>query len=498
MNLSSFARLVLLAAVAGCAPAALAPPDAGAGSAVSFTVLHFNDVYEITPVEGGQAGGLARVAGLRRQLLARDPNTITVLAGDFLSPSALGTARVDGERLAGRQMVDALNALGLDLAALGNHEFDLSEDAFRARMREAAFPMVSANAVATGAPFDGVVPRLVVPVVVGADTVRVGFASVVLPSNPRDYVRYLDADSTLRAEVARLDRQSDVVIALTHQAFADDAAAAASVPGLDLVLGGHEHENVRAYRGPRLVPVLKADGNARTVYVHRVTLDRRSGAVAVESELVPITPETPEDPATAAVVAGWVERASVGFRADGFEPDRVAVVTTEALDGRESTIRTRPARLGTLIAEAFRRASGAEIGVFNGGSVRVDDVLPPGPFTEYDAIRVLPFGGSVVEARVSGAVLARVLDQGAANAGTGGFLQTSGVEGEPGAWRVGGRPLDPARQYVVGTSDFLVSGRETGLGFFDAGTNPEVEAVTEHGDVRRALLSELARVFGGG
>ena len=95
-------------------------------------------------------------------------------------------------------------------------------------------------------------------------------------------------------------------------------------------------------------------------------------------------------------------------------------------------------------------------------------------------------------------MLARVLDQGVANAGTGGFLQTSGVEGEPGAWRIGGRPLDPARQYLVGTSDFLVSGRETGLGFFDAQANPEVEAVTEHGDVRRAFLSELARVFGGG
>ena len=51
---------------------------------------------------------------------------------------------------------------------------------------------------------------------------------------------------------------------------------------------------------------------------------------------------------------------------------------------------------------------------------------------------------------------------------------------------------------MVGTSDFLVSGRETGLGFFDAASNPEVEAVTEHGDVRRALLSELARVFGTG
>ncbi len=504
MNLPSFARLLVLAvAVAGCTSGASLAPDPAAEavtlappSRVAFTVLHFNDVYEITPVEGGQAGGLARVAGLRRQLLAQDPNTITVLAGDFLSPSALGTARVDGERLAGRQMVAVLNAVGVDAAALGNHEFDLSEDAFRARMQQAAFPMVSANARATDVPFPNVARRLVLPVVAGRDTIRVGIASVVLPSTLKPYVRYLDADSTLRAEVARLATEADVVLALTHQTFAADAAAAATIPGLDAVLGGHEHENVRAYRGARRVPVLKADGNARTVYVHRVTLDRATGAVTVDSDLVPITPDTPEDPATAAIVADWVARASVGFRADGFDPDRVAVVTTEALDGRESTVRTRPARLGSLIAEAFRRASGAQLGLFNSGSVRVDDVIPPGPFTEYDAIRVLPFGGTVVEVRVSGAVLARVLDQGVANAGSGGFLQTSGVEGQPGAWRVGGEALAPDRDYVVGTSDFLVSGRETGLDFFDAEANPEVVAVTEHGDVRRALLNELVRVFG--
>jgi len=489
----------LTLAIAGCAPTAPVVPSGHAepASEVTFTVLQMNDVYEITPVEGGQAGGLARVAGLRQQLLRRDPNTITVLAGDFLSPSALGTARVDGERLAGRQMVAALNALGLDVAAVGNHEFDVSEDAFLARVAEADFPFVSANVrTATGRPFADVPPRLVLPVVAApGDTVRVGIASVVLPSNDAAYVRYVDADSTLRAEVARLDAEADVVIGLTHLAFADDVAAAATIPGLDMVLGGHEHENVRAYRGPDLTPVLKADANARTVYVHRVTLDRATGDVSVASELVPITPATPTDPATAAVVEEWVEAAYAGFRADGFDPDRVAVVTTEALDGREGTVRTRPARLGTLIAEGFRQVSGAEAALFNGGSVRVDDVLTAGPFTEYDAIRVLPFGGTVVTVTMPGALLTRVLEQGEANAGTGGYLQTAGIGRAGDAWTVNGEPVDPERAYTIATNDFLVSGRETGLDYFDVETNPDLTLAGEHGDVRRALLDELVRTY---
>ncbi len=489
------------AATAPAAPAPAAPAEGGARpDTVSFTVLHLNDVYEITPVEGGQAGGLARVAGLRQRLLRDDPNTLTVLAGDFLSPSALGTARVDGERLAGRQMVAVLNALGLDVAALGNHEFDLGEDAFRERLTEADFPHVSANAVAAAghAPFPNVVPDLVVPLALApGDTLRIGITSVVLPSTPKPYVRYLDADSTLRAEVAALDARTDVVIGLTHQAFPDDVTAAATIPGLDVVLGGHEHENVRVYRGPGHTPVLKADANARSVYVHHVVVDRATGRVDVASRLVWITPATPTDPATQAVVETWVAAATAGFRAEGFEPDRLVAVTTDALDGREGTVRTRPARLGVLIAEGFRQSAGTEAALFNSGSVRVDDVLPAGPFTEYDAIRVLPFGGEVVTVTMPGALLRRVLEQGLANVGTGGFLQTAGIGHQPdGTWTVAGAPLDPDRTYAVATSDFLVSGRETGLDYLDVETNPDLTLVGTHGDVRRALLDELVRVYG--
>ena len=500
-RLQLFAALVVLAGCTSTAPlpASDSVSEARGGDEATFTVLHINDVYEITPVEGGRAGGLARVATLRQRLLAEGAPVLTVLAGDFYSPSALGTARVDGERLAGRQMVAVLNALGLDVAALGNHEFDIDEEAFRDRLTESDFAYVSANVrpAEGAAPFPGVRPRLVVPLAVApGDTVRVGFTSVVVPSTVKPYVRYTDPLPTLADEAARLDAEADVEVALTHLAFADDATAAATIPGLDLVLGGHEHENLRAYRGPRLVPVLKADANARTAYVHRVRLDRATGAAEVASELVPITDAIPDDPAVAAVVAEWVEAAYAGFRADGFTPERVAVVLGEALDGREGTVRTRPARLGAVIADGFRAAGAADAALFNSGSVRVDDVVAAGPFTEYDAIRVLPFGGEVLTVRLPGALLARVLDQGEANVGTGGYLQRSGLERDGATWTIGGTPLAPDATYTIAVSDFLVSGRETGLDYFDAGANPDVEVVGRHGDVRRALLDELVRAYG--
>jgi hypothetical protein len=161
-------RIFLLALVlAACSratssPPSLAPPPP-ADARVS--ILHFNDVYEITPVEGGRSGGLARVATVRKQLLARGIPLLTTLGGDFLSPSALGTARVDGEILAGKQMVAVLNAVGLDWTTLGNHEFDIAAPLFRARIAESKFRYVVSNVTDTlGRPFPGVVPHAIVTV----------------------------------------------------------------------------------------------------------------------------------------------------------------------------------------------------------------------------------------------------------------------------------------------------------------------------------------------
>ena len=162
--------LLCLVSIAGAPHGAV-----DAQSAAAITILHLNDVYEIDAIEGGRYGGLSRAAtvlqGLER---ARSPVLMT-LGGDYLSPSAIGTAVVDGQPLAGRQMVDVLNHVGVDWAVLGNHEFDVSETAFRARLAESRFRVVSTNVSdVNGQPFPGAVRSAIVPVQAGGRTVRLG------------------------------------------------------------------------------------------------------------------------------------------------------------------------------------------------------------------------------------------------------------------------------------------------------------------------------------
>ncbi len=494
-----FGRGALAFALAALAvmPAARGQVPDAASRPVTVTIVHLNDVYEIVPVEGGKAGGLARVAAVIRKMKATHAPLVTTLGGDYLSPSALGTAKVDGAPLAGRQMVDVLNAVGVDWATFGNHEFDVSESAFRAHLEQAKFRLVSSNVTdATGQAFPGVATSAVVPVTVDGRTVKLGLLGVTIDATRKDWVRYRDGILAAKPEVEKLRGSVDAVIALTHLALEQDAELVEAVPGIDLVLGGHEHENWLMYRGSRFTPVVKADANVRSLAIVTMTFGAPGAAPAISARLVRIDDTIAPDPVVDAAVKGWVEKGFDAFRREGFAPEAVVAVTTEPLDGRESTVRNRSGRLTDLIAAAIAHDAGdVDVAIFNGGSVRIDDVVPPGPVTEYDVIRILPFGGKILKASLDGALLARILDTGVNNEGTGGYLHAWGAKRANGAWLVRDRPIDPARRYAVAMSDFLLTGGETNLGYLTR-ANPQVHDVVELRDMRFAVIGELKREAG--
>jgi 5'-nucleotidase/UDP-sugar diphosphatase len=486
LRLSALLVTALLLAAPGCrrAPAAV-------------TILHFNDVYEIEPLAGGRVGGLARVATLRAGLLKQGP-VLTTLGGDYLSPSAIGTARVDGQALAGRQMVDVLNAVGLDWATFGNHEFDLQEPAFRQRMAEQKFRIVSSNVTsASGSIFDGAVRSAIVPVQAGGRERRIGLIGLTIDSTKKPWVKYLPVVDAAKAEIARLRASGplDAVVALTHLKLDDDELLATEVQDIDVILGGHEHENWMLQRGARLTPIIKADANVRSIAVVTLAFDRSDGRPSVNWRLEPVDERVASDPAVETIARQWRTKAFDAFKAQGFSPEAVVATSTAPLDGRESIVRNEAGLLTDLITEGMRReVGGADVAILNGGSVRIDDQLPPGPVTEYDVIRILPFGGPVVKATFDGALLMQVLDIGLSNAGTGGYLQTAGVTGTNGKWQINGAPVDRTHRYTVAITDFLLTGGETNLAFLTR-AHPAVRDIKDFRDVRLAFIAELKARF---
>lgn len=478
-------------------------PDMSAGSEPSsgnvtkITFLQVNDVYEMTPVSG--EGGVARLATLRKQLLAENPNTYTVLSGDLFSPSALGTAEVNGEKLAGKQMVAAMNAFGLDYATFGNHEFDVKEKQFYQRLAESETTWLSGNVFdPDGLPLANTVENMILTVTNGANqSVRVGLFGVTLPSNPVPYVSYTDPFEAAKEQVEMLKGEVDLLIAITHLSMAEDKQLVEMLPDIDLVMGGHEHENAIAWHGPNSIPIAKADANARTAYIHELEYNHDTDTYEIEPRLQAITSDIPDDPEVAQVVDEWVQRAFDGFREQGFEPENEVTNVTEPLDGTEASVRNKPTRLTELIAESMlMSAAGTDLAIFNGGAIRIDDTIPPGPITEYDVIRIMPFGGTIMSVEMTGTLLKRTLDQGQANAGMGGYLQLGNVTNDNGAWMIKGQALNEAGTYQVAINDFLLTGKESNLGFLNADDNPELTVMGEHDDLRQALIDQLQITYG--
>ena len=112
---------------------------------ISITFVQINDVYEISPLDNGKSGGMARVATLKKNYLAKNQNTFLVLAGDFVSPSVFNSLKYEGNRIRGKQMVETMNAAGMDFVVFGNHEFDIPDADLQSRINESNFKWISTN-----------------------------------------------------------------------------------------------------------------------------------------------------------------------------------------------------------------------------------------------------------------------------------------------------------------------------------------------------------------
>ncbi|MEJ2743486.1 MAG: bifunctional metallophosphatase/5'-nucleotidase, partial [Gammaproteobacteria bacterium] len=462
---------------------------------VNITLVQANDVYEMNPVNGGQYGGLARLQTLIKRLNTENPNTYTLLAGDLLSPSAIGTAKVNGERLNGKQMVATFNAMEWDFMTFGNHEFDNGREALVDSLKQAKFKIFSSNVLdaTTGLPFKNTSETVVFEV----EGIKIGMVGVTLPSLAKDFITINDPMSTAQKAATQLKEKEnvDVLIMLTHQDLEKDVQFAEQIPEIDLILGGHEHENAYLRRGPHFTPIAKADANARSVYIHNLAYDTRTKSLTINSHLQIIDSRFHEDPAIKKVVDAWVNKAFEAFREDGFEPEQLVAVTDVPLDGLEASVRGGDTHLTSLVAKSALSAyPGSDVSLFNAGSIRIDDILPAGNVTQYDVIRILPFGGDYSQVSMPGDILEKALDAGEQNRGKGGFLHHANVNKSRAKWTVKGIPLDPKANYVVSISSFLIERGDTGLEFLV--DNPNIKILSDKlVDSRFALIDELKSTY---
>ena len=438
---------------------------------ITIKLIQLNDVYEIAPLSGGKYGGMARVAHVRDSIAQENPNTLLFMAGDFLNPSLLGTIKFEGERIAGRQMIEVMNAMKFDLVTFGNHEFDIGEDALQKRLDESKFAWTSANVrrilKSDTLPFTIqnnkghiYIPDTHTISLVDANGTKMdlGFFSVTIPSNPQDFVYYGDIYTEAERAYKLLEMNTDVVIGLTHIDVEEDKQLAKQLPNLQLIMGGHEHNSM-------LIPtengvIAKADANAKTIYIHTLSYNTLTKQLDIDSHLMPIDERIASQPEVEAIIKKWNAILESKIEEVISDPNEVIYYADPPLDGTDSANRAIQTNLGDIITHAMALSfdENVDAALVNGGSIRLDDMLD-GEVTSLDIFRVLPFGGNVVHVDITGDLLIKVLDFGRANRGTGAYLQRHNIsEGTRGRWLLGGAPIYPEEKYTVAFSDFLLKG----------------------------------------
>ncbi len=458
---------------------------------IKVTLLQVNDVYQFAPVDQGKSGGLGRVLTLTKSIRQENPNTLFMMAGDTISPS------VESITYKGAQMIEAWNATGLDYATFGNHEFDFGPDVLQERMKESKFSWIAANVIdtRTNQPF-GDAKRFVVREFGG---VKIGLFGLVLPetkitSRPGNNVEFRNPCETAKQVVSELHAQGvKVVVALTHLSMREDKEVARCA-GVNVIIGGHEHTLLESHAG--IAPIFKMTSDARELGRIDLNISPATGELdSIDWKVIPVDSTTKEAPEFAAIY-----RKYAGLLTELAKPvGRTGV----ALDARSAENRTRETNVGNFITDAFRKATAADVGFMNGGSVRADSIIGPGRLTQRDLLSILPFKNKLVKIEVTGATLRSALEHGvsrsAEDSQPGGFPQVSGIQFSfdasrpPGSRlvdvKLNGLPLDDAKKYSLTTTTFLALDGGDGYSMFKGSPViiPPERAPIDVDAVRKAL-----------
>lgn len=441
------------------------------GHDVSFTILQVNDVYKIEGLEGGTVGGIARLRTLRKQLEAEGQRVLVLHAGDLLFPSVMS------KYLRAQPMVWMLNLLDGDpcafdpdlIVVFGNHEFDDEDPGLLlGRVAQSDFQWVSSNVryrtakKSGGESFSQRLKNVHDVIVVPVDGIRIGIFGLTIDKKKQDYVIYdCDPKAAVRTAIDSLKKEGvSMIIALTHQELAQDMRLASEFPEIDLIIGGHEHFFTEKQVGHTWIT--KADADVRSAVVHHIMVSR-NGSVHAKHEKIDINTNIVKDPLVEKEVELWTgEKLKKAYKEQkGLDIYAEIGKTQYLLEGVEPAVRSRETALGNFLADVIRNRMKTDIAFVNGGGIRINDNILPGPIRNYDMEGIFYSDTELVAFELTGEEIVDILRNSVSKVhlGDGRFLHVSGIRF---TYHIGGTEENPvygveAKNVEVGspTTDYV-------------------------------------------
>ncbi|MCJ1445066.1 MAG: hypothetical protein MMC23_005571 [Stictis urceolatum] len=470
------------------------PPD--------LRLIHFNDVYHVEPGSREPVGGIARFQTVcnyyRNDARFKDrPKLLTFFSGDAFNPSLESRSH----------MVPVLNQIGTDVACVGNHDLDFGVKQFRHLSSKCTFPWLLANvldpALGPNTPLGNAQPT---HMLTSSSGIKIGIIGLVerewldtINSLPPNLI-YKSASQTAKELVPGLRAAgAEIVIALSHQREPNDNKLANNTPEglIDIVLGGHDHFYQHSVLNG--THVLRSGSDFKQLsYLECWRSATKPGIWDFRIIRRDIERSIPEDAAAVALTSTLASKLASKL-------DKPIGVTAAPLDARFTTVRLKESNYGNFVCDMMRMYYAADCAMMAAGTIRGDQIYPPGVLKMKDIMDCFPFEDPVVVLRVKGDAVRKALENGVSQypALEGRFLQVSGIGfgfdpkkivGERVAdVEVGGKPLDEEREYVVVTRDYMARGKDgfTSLRTKEAGGVAESVVSEEEG----ILISMMLRQY---
>ncbi|KAI1501320.1 flagellar associated protein [Biscogniauxia marginata] len=440
------------------------PPD--------LRFLHYNDVYHVDSSSSEPVGGAARFMSLVNHYREGDefkgqPGLLTFFSGDAFNPS------LESSITKGDHMVPLLNNIGTDAAALGNHDLDFGVRKFRHLSSKCKFPWLIANvldpALGDSVPIGNCKKT---HMITSSNGIKIGLIGLgerewlaTINSLPPDLI-YRSASETARELVPQLRAEgAEIVIAITHMREPNDNKLAEQTDGIiDIILGGHDHYyNHSIIKGTH---VLRSGTDFKQLsYLEARRRPDDSGRWDIDVTRRDVTSVIPQDEPTVKLV----EKLTASLKSTLQKP---IGFTAAPLDARFRTVRLKESNIANWVCDIMRHYYSGDCSLMASGTVRGDQIYPPGPVLLKDIMNCFPFEDPVVVIKVTGQAIWDALENGLSlyPALEGRFPQVSNIKFEfdgskPTGSRivsasVGGEPIDFARKYTLVTRGYMARGKD--------------------------------------
>lgn len=374
-------------------------------------------------------GGLERIASAAKKVRSQVDGALLLSSGDDLIPPLFSIFHGEPE-------MRGMSLAGYDIVAPGNHEFDVGADAYKDALNFATFPLVSANLIVDNQKLrDRIRPYIIKNI----GQIKIGVFGMMTPDflkvcSPGDGTR-VDQDIISVAQKAvdsLLQEKCDLIIALTHIGIELDRQLAKEVDGIDIIVGGHDHEYFYETHGNTII--VQNGSRGRYLGVLRFTFTDGEIVNPVWEKIL-LDSTVGYDPEVRHLIAPYM----VEYK------NRLGQVIAKSsvdLDARKDVVRRNESNLGNFIADSWLAwFTHADIALINSGAIRGDKVYPAGPITYLTVNEIIPFRNEVVSVEMNGADLKQLLEISASalrvqgdecpdngRAGSGGFFQMAGLK----------------------------------------------------------------------